>query len=86
MAVRVRGQEDSELTDAREIPGTKQVIQSREAQGEFGHVQFIPGQMSNGKWSFRLRSQEGDVGSQCNGGEDRGSGQEVKKKCGGEST
>lgn len=27
--------------------------------------------MSNGKWSFRLGSQEGDVGSQCHGGENR---------------
>lgn len=36
-----------------------------------GHVQFIPGQMSNGKWSLKLRSQEGDVGSRCHGGGNR---------------
>lgn len=43
-----------------------------------GHVLSILGQMSNGEWSLRPRSQEGDVGSQCHGGGNRNLQMEVR--------
>lgn len=43
-----------------------------------GHVWFIQGQMSNGKWSHRPRSQEADVGSWRPGGENRNHRMEVR--------
>lgn len=67
MTVRARGKENSELTDAKETMGTRHGNQRH----VLGACVVYLGEMSNGKQSLWVGSQEGDVGSWCHGDENR---------------